>query len=82
VWNYSTLVPREEVAPDKLPDPTPVAFANLSIDNGKLAVTDRETGRSRVVYRDVEATFRDFGPDRSFSMSQGDCQEKALSGYE
>jgi AsmA protein len=68
VWNFSTLGPREEVAPDRLPEPKPLAFANLSIDTGQLAVTDREAGRSRVVYRDVQATLRDFAPDRSFSV--------------
>jgi uncharacterized protein involved in outer membrane biogenesis len=75
VWNFSSLGARPQPGspqPGQTTQPQPgggsVSLGLLSIQDGQLALTDRQAGQPRAVYSHIDVTLKDFSPDKPFSV--------------
>ena len=84
VWNFASLgqaptavptVAPQAAAPASAPKQAPVAsesrsFAldQLKISDGQVALTDLQRHRPREIYDHIDATVKDFAPDKPFSV--------------
>jgi hypothetical protein len=70
VWNFSSLGrPSVDETVKEPPRRTPrFSLASLSVTGGQVALTDRQEGKERAVYSDINARLRDLAPNREFSV--------------
>jgi uncharacterized protein involved in outer membrane biogenesis len=75
VWNFSSLAkgaPTQPAPTTPTPAPTskPTAFSlsRLSINHGKIAITDLLKNQPRTVYEPIDVSLRDYAPGQPFSF--------------
>jgi AsmA protein len=71
VWNFSSLgSPLVSSGPSESGDTGghQLSLAMLAISDGQVAVTDLQKKTPRLLYDHIDATVRDFAPDKSFSL--------------
>lgn len=78
-WNFATLGQEGKPAPTQKTATAPaedtnkkpagqIELANLSINDGQVAITDLQKHQSRAVYDHIDLTVNDFAPDKAFSI--------------
>jgi AsmA protein len=75
VWNFASLAKGAPTAPAPTPTqpappskPTAFSLSRLSINHGKIAVTDLLKGQPRTVYEPIDASLRDYASGQPFSF--------------
>ncbi|MDQ1471385.1 MAG: AsmA protein [Bryobacterales bacterium] len=66
-WNFSSLGGEKAPAPKKASEEK-FSLGKLTIQDGQVAMTDREAGKARSVYDHIGVTLTDFAPDQEFSF--------------
>ena len=71
-WNFSSLgTAGRGPAPVSSGGASPggsFSLAYLSVEDGQLALTNRQSGQPREVYSHIDVTLKDFAPDKPFSV--------------
>lgn len=74
-WNFATLgqagkpTPTQKTAEEANKKPAgQIELANLSINDGQVAITDLQKHQSRAVYDHIDLSVNDFAPDKAFSI--------------
>jgi AsmA protein len=69
-WNFSTLGPPSRVGESARQQPglASLYLRSVSVGDGQVALTDRQEGKERAVYSDINASLRNLVPDNPFSI--------------
>jgi len=72
VWNFSSLGKgTEQAAPAPSSEGESAgsfSLVSLSVEDGQLDLTDRQSGQPRAIYDHIDVTLQDFAPDKPFSV--------------
>jgi AsmA protein len=72
-WNFATLGQQGKPAPsakseEGKPPAGQLSLANVSINDGQVAITDFQKHQSRAVYDHIDLNLTDFAPDQQFNL--------------